>query len=343
MKKTAISVLVGFLITIIIVAITRGQVVSLLASAMAHASATQTASLFDEKRVNKYALVEPFTILAAGDIADCAVKGSIDRTIRNLKYSLNLERPVAPANEGMVKTTALLEHHPDANVFALGDLAYGRGEPAAFADCYDPYWGKAKSRTWPVPGNHEYKWPGSYGYYDYWQDRAGPDRQGYYALESQNWLILALNSEIDASPNSAQGKWLSSVLRENSSKCIGAFYHKPAFTTVARGDSENARYLFNKLAKAGAHFVLNGHNHFYERSKPLDYSGKPSNNGTVNFTVGTAGKTTQTAINPSPETDILITSVSGVLKMDFSPRTVAWNYLSTGTTKPADSGILKCF
>ena len=44
--------------------------------------------------------------------------------------------------------------NPDA-VLALGDLQYDRGTAAEFA-AYDASWGRFKSITHPVPGNHEY-------------------------------------------------------------------------------------------------------------------------------------------------------------------------------------------
>ncbi|WP_170428416.1 metallophosphoesterase family protein [Ruegeria arenilitoris] len=260
--------------------------------------------------------------------------------MRNLQYSLNIPRQKTTPNKGMVITTSTLKSYPEALVFGLGDLAYGRGEPVAFNDCYDPYWGAAKSRTWPAPGNHEYKSPGAYGYFDYWQERAGPDRAGYYALRSQNWLIFSLNSEIDASSGSAQAAWIKEMIKAKPDSCIGAFYHRPAYSTITRSGSEDAQRLFQIMADSGARFVLNGHNHFYERSKPLDGMGNPSEDGTINFIVGAGGKTTSEKIEPADFTDQLITNAAGVLKLDFSSDSVAWTYLTEQNT--TESGMLSC-
>lgn len=49
-------------------------------------------------------------------------------------------------------------------VFTLGDNAYPSGSARDFRDCYDPNWGRHKSRTRPVPGNHEYETPGATPY-----------------------------------------------------------------------------------------------------------------------------------------------------------------------------------
>ena len=41
-------------------------------------------------------------------------------------------------------------------VFTLGDNAYEEGSARNFANCYEPFWGRHKSRTRPSPGNHDY-------------------------------------------------------------------------------------------------------------------------------------------------------------------------------------------
>ncbi len=43
-----------------------------------------------------------------------------------------------------------------ARVLALGDNQYQCGSPSRFRSRYDRSWGRLKSITWPVPGNHEY-------------------------------------------------------------------------------------------------------------------------------------------------------------------------------------------
>jgi Calcineurin-like phosphoesterase len=43
-----------------------------------------------------------------------------------------------------------------AQVLALGDNQYQCGSPSKFKSHYDPTWGRSRSITWPIPGNHEY-------------------------------------------------------------------------------------------------------------------------------------------------------------------------------------------
>lgn len=342
MRRTVFGTLAGVLVLVVSVAATEGQIFSLAASSIRALKDSTTSTLFDGDRIHALDVVMPFSVLAAGDIADCKNGGGLDRAARNLRYSLGLKRSKAVPNDGMLDTVRILETYPDAPILALGDLVYKRGEPVGFADCYDRYWGVAKNRTWPTPGNHEYQSPFAYGYFDYWQERAGPDRQGYYALDAGRWLILSLNSEIDASPTSQQGDWIGTMLDAYPDRCIAAFYHKPAYSTVARDNAENAGHLFRQLAEAGVIFVLNGHNHFYERTHPLNGEGVRSDPGTVTFVAGAGGRTTSGGIAPARFSDRVVTSTAGVLKLDFFDEAVSWTYLTGASATVSDSGTLPC-
>src|SRR5688572_1262108 len=114
------------------------------------------------------------TVFAAGDIADC--------------------RKATPAASGAAKTAALivprLEADPDAIVLGLGDHTYPVGLLSEFQECYEPTWGRFKSRTWAVPGNHEYYSPHAAGYYAYFGERAGPPQRGYYSVRAGSWLLI---------------------------------------------------------------------------------------------------------------------------------------------------------
>lgn len=308
------------------------------ASLATRALSSDSPKLFDPSRIHDLRTGEEFSLLAAGDIASCDAVG-IDRLRRNISLAVGLENPPLQPNEGMVVTTSILDRYPDLGVLALGDLAYNRGEPLAFQDCYDPFWGKAKDRTWPTPGNHEYRSPGAFGYFDYWAVRAGPDRNGYYALRAGSWIILSLNSEIDASEGSEQAVWLDGVLAANPETCIGALYHKPAYSAVEREESENASRLFTKLADAGAVFVLNGHNHFFERTKPLDAEGRPATVGTTIFVAGAGGKVSGKPAVANERTAELITKTPGVLKLDFSSDAVRWSYLGENRAFPGAEAL----
>ena len=130
------------------------------------------------------------TLLAAGDIASCA-------------------------SDGDEQTAALLDTLP-GTVLTLGDTAYDDGSPDQFARCYMPSWGRFRDRTYPAPGNHDYRTADASGYYDFFGPRAGQPGKGWYSLNLGRWHLIALNSNCDAvggcQIGSEQERWLRADL-----------------------------------------------------------------------------------------------------------------------------------
>ncbi len=263
------------------------------------------------------------TLLAAGDIAHCHDEN--------------------PGANMAARTAALAAEWPRAPVLALGDLAYSSGTPAEFENCFDPLWGGLKSRTLPTPGNHEYKTLGAYGYFDYWGRQAGPERRGYYSARVGDWLLLSLNSEVAADPASDQGRWLEEALSEAPDACVIAFYHKPAWSLRARDQHDNAVLLFGRLREGGASLVLNGHNHFYERTKPLGANGDiDESDGTVAFTVGTGGKDTSRSYDVTVESAKAIFGHTGLLRIELRDDGYSWWFHDAETKAVLDEGSAGC-
>src|ERR1700720_379283 len=113
------------------------------------------------KPVVKAAVEEPAILVGAGDIADC----------RDLS--------------GAEATAKLLEQIP-GTVVAVGDLAYPDGSKENF-QCYDKTWGRARTRTRPAVGNHEFHAAGATPYFDYFDASAGDPKDGYYSYELGRW------------------------------------------------------------------------------------------------------------------------------------------------------------
>ncbi|NNG17541.1 MAG: alkaline phosphatase, partial [Gemmatimonadales bacterium] len=147
----------------------------------------------------------PAILVGAGDIAVCG----------------------DPADEA----TALLLDGIPGTIFTTGDNAYEDGTAQEFADCYEPTWGRHRSRTRPSPGNHDYHTPGASGYFDYFGTSAGDPAQGYYSYDLGAWHVVAINSNIDVSANSPQLQWLTADLAANPSACTAAYWHHPRFSS----------------------------------------------------------------------------------------------------------------
>ena len=282
------------------------------------------------------------TVLAVGDIADCEEQPGFADALPTTAHLLGLpsayDPTTAPANE----TAALAQDWPGTPILALGDTVYSRGRPVEYADCFEPTWGALKPRILPAPGNHEYRTPGAFGYYDYFGAQAGSGRRGLYAARVPGWLILSLNSEVDAGPGSDQAMWLRDQLEGAGEACILGFYHKPAHSLAERGGREHAVDLFRQLHAGGAALVLNGHNHFYERTVPLDGMGtRAASDGTVAFTVGTGGKTSDEK-PPVETTEAAVFGRTGLLRLDLRQNGYSWAYVDALTGEVFDEGTAPC-
>lgn len=147
------------------------------------------------------AVAEDIVLVGAGDIAECPLPGA-------------------------AATATLLDQIP-GTVFTAGDNTYPNGAPEEFETCYGPTWGRHKARTWPSPGNHDYKAIGARSYYNYFGDRAGPPGRGYYSYDLQGWHIVSLNSNLLSAEEVAQERWLREDLAAHPTRCSLAYWHHP--------------------------------------------------------------------------------------------------------------------
>jgi hypothetical protein len=213
-------------------------------------------------------------VAAAGDIA-CAAGANPGRSCQ--------QKAVSDAIVADVGVTAVL---------TLGDNQYDQGTARAYRDSYDKSWGRFKPKTHPVPGNHEYQTANAAGYYDYFGSLAGPRGKGYYSYDIGGWHFIALNSEISTTSKSDQLSWLKADLNAHPAKCVAAYWHRPRWSTGSEhGDDRKVAPLVQALYDANADLVLSGHDHDYERFRPLNPAGKPdSRRGIVQIVSGLGGK-----------------------------------------------------
>jgi hypothetical protein len=256
-------------------------------------------------------------LVGAGDIAECG-------------------------SEGAAATAQLLDQIA-GTVFTLGDNAYESGSAEQFRDCYDPTWGRHKARTHPTPGNHDYVTSGAAAYYDYFGERAGPAGRGYYSYDLGAWHIVALNSEITASAESSQAKWLIADLTAHPAACTLAYWHKPIFSSGSvHGDDPHMRPIWDILAHAGADVVLSGHDHIYERFAPQTAIGDADPHGIREFVVGTGGASRYGIGDIQPNSEVRGAGVYGVLKLNLHATGYEWEFVPAAGGAFHDSGSAAC-
>src|SRR4051794_7723420 len=149
-------------------------------------------------------------VIAAGDIANCG--------------------------SGAARTAPLLDAFSYATVLALGDNAYPYGTIEDYERCYAPTWGRAKARTKPTPGNHEYETAGAAGYFNYFGGVAGNPAEGWYSFDLGEWHVVSLNSNCGfvaggCAAGSPQERWLRADLALHPRTCTLAYWHHPLFSS----------------------------------------------------------------------------------------------------------------
>jgi hypothetical protein len=133
-------------------------------------------------------------------------------------------------------------------VIGLGDLQYEAGSLEAFRRSYDETWGSLRRRTYPVPGNHEYKSPGAKGYYAYFRGRQ-PGPPGYYTFNLRNWRVYALNSNCDKIACGKQYRWLERDLAAKPRRCSLFAMHHPLFSSGSNHGSDPSMSRFFRIAQ----------------------------------------------------------------------------------------------
>jgi hypothetical protein len=241
--------------------------------------------------------------------------------------------------------------HPDG-VLVLGDNQYENATLAAFQQSYDPTWGRYKSITYPVLGNHEYQTPGATGYFAYFGGLARNPNGGYYSFNLGGWHFIALNSEctnprpVDCSVGSPQETWLLSDLAANRSLCTLAYWHEPRFTSGRNLNHPALQAFWDDLYAFGAEAVLNGHDHIYERFAPQNPAQQADPNGIREFIVGDGGNNHQPSYGTiQPNSQVRDNTTYGVMKLTLRSDGYDWQFIpdtQAGNGKFTDQGTGTC-
>ena len=286
--------------------------------------------------------VQRYLIGAAGDIA-CDAPPASDPASSVCRY------------DATAAILAGVDH-----VLTLGDNQYPSGALDAYLRWYEPTWGRFRTITSPVPGNHEYlSGPGDEptGYLAYFGDRVrGPGGLGSYSFDLPSgctpgegvcWHIVAIASELcftgggcgpstgtDLDAGARLYRWLEHDLATHPNArypCTLAFWHHPLFSfSTGSGASSAVRPLWELLYRARAEIVLNGHSHNYQRWDPLAPQGTPDpSRGIRQFVVGTGGARLY-PLPEGPRPPALAAAQDrafGVLRLTLRPSGYAWTWL----------------
>ncbi len=262
-------------------------------------------------------------LVAAGDIASCDSRGD--------------------------EATAKLLDRLGGRVATLGDHAYRSGSRSEFDRCYDPTWGRAKNRTRPAAGNHEYNTPDADAYFDYFGAAAGNPRTGYYSYDLGRWHVVVINSNCSevggCGAGSPQHDWLLADLAAHPADCTLAYWHHPRFSSGSKhGGSSEMQPIWQALYDHDADLVLSGHEHNYERFTPQDPTGKADpERGIRQFVVGTGGGKGHYPFGRiADNSEKRNSDTFGVLKLRLHPTSYGWEFVPVAGKSFHDSGSSAC-
>jgi 3',5'-cyclic AMP phosphodiesterase CpdA len=260
----------------------------------------------------------PYTLVGAGDIANCKV------------------------GNGHIKTAQVLDDIPGI-VFTTGDNAYPKGTVENFEECYESSWGRHKARTRPSPGNHDLLTKKGAPYYDYFGENAGPKGRGYYSYTLGSWHIISLNSDAPADRRSRQMQWLWQELEANQSKCILAYWHIPVFSSGSHGGDPKMVEVWRLLSRYGADVIVNGHDHVYERFAPQNSAGKAdAERGIRQFTVGVGGAGVYPFKRVLKNSEARTAKAYGVIKFTLHEDSYDWEFVYAAGDAFEDKGSASC-
>lgn len=156
--------------------------------------------------------------------------------------------------------------HPFDALVLLGDNVYPSGDPSRLgATVFRPFAPVLErgADLLPVLGNHDVETGGGE---DQVEALGMPGR--WYAQRKGPVLIVALDSTRAGDP--AQRRWLEATLARSTAPWKIAVMHFPPYSAGWHGSHAETRAAFSGLfERFGVQLVLSGHDHDYQRSKPV--------------------------------------------------------------------------
>jgi hypothetical protein len=261
-------------------------------------------------------------VVAVGDLV-CAPGSEVTRTRCRHRETARLTKRLDPQA-----------------VLALGDLQYEIGSLRAFRSSYDRSWGDLRSITYPTPGNHEYRTNGARGYYTYFSKRQ-PGAPGWYAVNLGRWRAYLVNGNCGEVSCDRQARWLKRDLNDHPRTCSLIATHYPRYSTGEHGPERSTRRFFRIGFRHDVDLFLSGHDHHYERFRPMNPRGDVVRRGTVQFVSGGGGKSHYPADGRMKGSVHVEDDTFGVLRLVLRPTSYRFGFRGIDGSRQ-DNGTRAC-
>jgi acid phosphatase type 7 len=166
-----------------------------------------------------------------------------------------------------------LEMVPFDFMIHLGDIGYETGSRtdleayffSVYADLLENF------AVFPASGNHEYDTESAAPFREAFvlPENGGPEGlERWYSYDFGDVHFVVLDTE---RTGATQAAWLDVDLQANRLPWTIVYFHRPPFSSGEHGsDGSVQRYFVPLFVKYQVPLVLSGHDHDYERTKPLD-------------------------------------------------------------------------
>jgi 3',5'-cyclic AMP phosphodiesterase CpdA len=280
----------------------------LLVPTIAMTVAALLATSFQEVQANS-----PVTIVAVGDIAK--------------------------SGGGQAKTAKLTKNLNPKQVILMGDLVYQSGTNKEFREYFLPKWKSLLTKSWAVPGNHEYRTKNASGYRNmiskYSMPSTGTDL--WWTKKTGAWSVIGLDSEaLTGDSGTRQIAFLRKALLANDGRPTIVTWHRPTFSRGHHGNQADTNALWDiASADADVKLVLWGHDHNYEQVERKVQVGASGSRKLNTFVVGTGGANLRKCKTKNIPGELICGKKKnyGVLQLKLSKNGYSWSYRNANGNK----------
>lgn len=229
----------------------------------------------------------------------------------------------------------------DPELFLYTGDVYDAGTKEEFTNWYGRQgaaWSRFRSVTAPTIGNHEYATDDGQPYFDYWNGVPH-----FYAFDAGTWRVIVLDSTKDFGGHLAgtpQFEWLRAELEGNHAACTLISLHHPRFAVGKYTGSAWLQSIWSLAASNGVDIFLTGHDHNYQRWKPLGPDGSRAADGMRQFVAGTGGHELYQIQRTDPRVAFALSS-NGALRFELR-KGKAWFSFVKPNGNAIDSGKFPC-
>jgi hypothetical protein len=191
-------------------------------------------------------------------------------------------------SSGQVAVRDQLATVPMDLMLHTGDIAYGGGSVSDLEkSVFDVYEDLLRSiPLFPTTGNHDYETSAANPFRQVFElpgNGSAETDERWYSFDWGDIHFVALDTELVGDQQIA---WLEGDLMSNQLPWTIVYLHKPPYSSGEHGSATKVRAAFSPLFEAyGVQLVLAGHEHDYERTKPMG--------GVTYIVTGGGGKSTR--------------------------------------------------